>query len=146
MSNRRFKFLVLMLALSALGSILLAACIRPGTPGAKVGNGSTPGSGGGGGGEPTVHMGASNFNQATVTVPKGSKLMLVDDVPVLHTLANGMWDASGNQKLAKEPGAPIVNDVNVNSGSTEIGPFTQAGTFHILCIIHPGMNLTVTVH
>ncbi len=95
-------------------------------------------------GVPTVHMSAGNFSQSSVTLPKGSKLLLVDDVAVLHILANGNWE-NGVPKPEKEPGAPTVNNVQVNSNSVEIGPFAAAGTYHIYCTVHQGMNLTVIV-
>jgi len=147
MSKKRLLMVQLVLAALALSSILLAACSRPGTPSANTGNkGNTPGSGsnGNGGNEPTVHMGPSTFLQSSVTVPKGSKLKLVDDGPYLHILQNGSW-VNGAPKTATEPGAPTVNNMQVNGTSVEIGPFTTAGTFHIYCTVHQNMNLTITV-
>ncbi len=145
MSKKRFQFLVLVLATLAISSILLAACARPGTPSANTGNtGSTPGSGKSAGGEPTVHMGPSTFVQSSVDVPKGSKLMLIDDGSYLHILTNGSW-VNGSPKPGQEPGAPTVNNIQVNSGTIEIGPFTTAGTFHIYCTVHENMNLLITV-
>ncbi|MBA2285286.1 MAG: hypothetical protein H0W02_07390, partial [Ktedonobacteraceae bacterium] len=95
-------------------------------------------------GMPTVHMSAGNFSQPSVTLPKGSKLLLVDDVAVPHILSNGSWK-NGTPTSAKEPGAPTVNNVQVNGNSVEVGPFTTAGTYHIYCTVHQGMNLTVVV-
>jgi len=142
MSKKRFQLLLLVLATLAIGSVLLAACSRPGTPSASTGNtGSTPSSGGG---ESTVHMGPSNFVQSSVDVPKGSKLKLIDDGSFLHILANGSW-VNGSPRPGQEPGAPTVNSIQVNSGALEIGPFTTAGTFHIYCSIHENMNLLITV-
>jgi len=95
-------------------------------------------------GEPVVHMGVSNFAQPGVTVPKGSKLKLIDDGSYLHILNNGNWE-NNTPHPAAEAGAPAVRNVQVNGNSVEIGPFNTAGTFHIYCTIHPGMNLTVIV-
>jgi plastocyanin len=95
-------------------------------------------------GVPTVHMGAGSFLQSSVTIPKGSKLLLVDDVAALHILVNGSWQ-NGVPKPANEPGAPTVNNLQVNGNSVEIGPFATAGTYHIFCTVHQGMNLTVIV-
>ncbi len=95
-------------------------------------------------GVPTVHMSAGNFDQSSVTITKGSKLLLVDDVSALHILANGSWQ-NGTPKLEREPGAPAVNNVQVNGNSVEIGPFNIAGTYHIYCEVHQGMNLTIIV-
>jgi plastocyanin len=147
MSKKRLLLLLLVLALLAFSSILLAACSRTGAPSASSSSkGNTAGSGnnGNGGNAPMVHMGPSNFVQPSVTVPKGSKLKLVDDGTYLHILQNGSW-VNGAAKTATGPGAPTVNNVQVNSGSIEIGPFTTAGTFHIYCTVHQNMNLTVMV-
>jgi hypothetical protein len=96
-------------------------------------------------GEPTVHMTGDNFAQNVVLVPKGSKLLLVNDSSVEHLLQNGMWDANGTPHALVEPGAPILRSVEITSGSVEIGPFTTAGVYHIYCTIHRGMNLTIVV-
>ena len=144
MSKKRSTWLLLLLAILALSTILLVACARPGSPTANTGQGAPSSSGNTGGGPPTVHMGSTNFVQSSVDVPKGSMLMLVDDMPVLHILANGSWQ-NGVAKPAKEPGAPTVNNLQVNGNTVEIGPFATAGTYHIYCTIHPNMNLTIAV-
>ena len=95
-------------------------------------------------GVPAVHMGVSSFEQTSVTIPKGSKLLLIDDGQFPHILDNGTWNGS-TPHIQAETGAPAVSNVSVNSGSVEIGPFTTAGTFHIFCTVHQGMNLTVIV-
>src|SRR5947209_8479477 len=148
MNSKRLKILLLFLAVLALGSILLAACSRPGTITATTG--STPtassGSGGGGGGcaSGTVHMDASNFVQKCVNISKGSKVTLVDDVQVLHIITNGQW-VSGSPQLSVQPGAPTIPNVNISGGSAGIGPFNTAGKFNVLCTVHEGMNLVVNV-
>ncbi len=149
MSSKRFKAVVMMLAILALGSILLAACVRPGTITGNTGGStatSTPSGGGGGGNcaNGTVQTDATTFIQSCVVVAKGSSLKIVPVAPSLHLLDNGSW-VNGNQQLAKEPGAPSINNVTVQSDPIEIGPFTTAGTFHIFCTVHPNMNLTVEV-
>ena len=146
MNSKRLRIIGIVLIILALGSVVLAACARPGTPEANAG-GSTPTSTGGSGGcaGTTVHMSSSNFVQNCANIPKGSKLTLVDDVQVLHIISNGMWDASGNQVTTKEPGAPIISNVNINGGQADIGPFNTAGTYHIYCSVHVNMNLVVTV-
>lgn len=95
-------------------------------------------------GVPTVHMSTTTFDQPTVTISKGSKLLLVDDTSVLHILDNGSWQ-NGTAHRAQETGAPLVNNLQVNGNSVEIGPFNTAGTYHILCIVHQNMNLTIIV-
>ena len=94
-------------------------------------------------GVPTVHMGAGGFDQPSITISKGSRLLLVDDDAVEHIILNGSWQ-NGNLANTQEPGAPAVN-VRLKNNSAEIGPFTAAGTYHIYCVIHQGMNLTIIV-
>lgn len=96
-------------------------------------------------GEPTVHMGAVNFVQNVVLVPKGSKLLIVNDTHVEHLLQNGSWTSSGTVVTTAEPGAPVLHNLDSTGGSLEIGPFNRAGIFHIYCSIHTGMNLTIVV-
>lgn len=96
------------------------------------------------GGEPEAHLGAASFTPALVAVSRGSKLLIVDDGSILHILANGSWEGN-HATSALEPGAPRVNDIHIDGGSIEIGPFTTPGTYHILCLVHPGMELTVVV-
>jgi plastocyanin len=140
MSKMRIKHFTLALIIAALGSVMLASCIRPGTPIAN--NGATPTTSGGG--TPTVHLTSTNFAVSSITIPKGSMLKLVDDVDVVHILKNGSW-VNGNQVPKKEAGAPTVN-VTFNGNDThEIGPFNTPGTYHIFCTVHPNMNLTITV-
>jgi plastocyanin len=118
-----------------VGAILIAAIAQPGAPstGTTLTNGV-----------PTVHMSAGNFDQPSITISKGSKLLLVDDVSVLHILANGSWQQSV-PKPEQEPGAPTIKNVQVNGNSVEVGPFATAGTYHIYCTVHQGMTLTVIV-
>ena len=139
MSNKALRILVMMLATLALVSILLAACTRPGSPEANSGGGTSSGGGGA-----TVHMNANNFVQNTVSISKGAKLTLVDDVQVEHIIANGTWN-NGAPKPSQESGAPTVNVTFQGSDTMDVGPFNTAGTFQLYCTIHLGMNLTVTV-
>ena len=95
-------------------------------------------------GVPTLHMSASGFLQSSITISKGSKLLLVDDSSEKHDLFNGVWQ-NATPVVEQEPGAPLVNDVKLSSDSTTIGPFNTAGTFHIFCTLHQGMSLTIIV-
>lgn len=96
-------------------------------------------------GEPVVHMALDHFVQNVVLVPKGSKLLIVDDGSVEHVLQNGRWDTDGTPHAGAEPGAPTLRNVDITSGSREIGPFSIAGVYHIYCTLHQGMNLTIVV-
>jgi plastocyanin len=119
-----------------LGAFLVALLVAA-TPQTSTGTVSTNAA-------PVVHMGVSTFSQSTVTVSKGTKLTLIDDGQFPHVLNNGAW-SNGIPQQATEPGAPSIQNLNVNGNSVEIGPFNTAGTFHIYCTIHPGMNLVVIV-
>jgi len=104
------------------------------------------GGGGGAGAGPSVHMGPTTFLQPSITISKGSSLNLIDDVPVLHVIDNGSW-VNNATKPAIEPGAPVVNNVQISTAgqSIVVGPFNTAGTFHLYCSVHLNMNLTVIV-
>jgi len=118
-----------------LGTILVVAC----------GGGSSSGTSATSGGN-TVHMTSNNFAQPSITISKGSNVMLVDDVSVTHIISNGSWQ-NNTPHPAKEPGAPVVSNLTIStSGQTAtIGPFNTAGTFHYYCSVHVGMNLAVVV-
>jgi len=126
------KKLLAVFALFSLVAVLIAAC-----------GGS--GSGGGTAASPnTVHMNDSNFVQNAITIKKGESVNLVDDAAVVHIIQNGSW-SDGVSKPAKEPGAPTVQVNFQGNDQHSIGPFNTAGTFHVYCTVHPGMNLAITV-
>jgi plastocyanin len=93
---------------------------------------------------PTVHMGGANFLQPSITISKGQSINLIDDVAVEHIIKNGTWNG-GSMNLTAESGAPTVNVTFNGNDSSLIGPFNTSGTFKLLCTVHQGMNLTVTV-
>lgn len=95
-------------------------------------------------GVPTIHLSAGSFSQPSITIAKGSKLLLVDDTSVVHDLFNGTWQGSAPQ-IQQEAGAPGISNVVLKSNSVTVGPFATAGTYHILCTVHRGMQLTVIV-
>ncbi len=113
-------------------TLLLAAC----NPAGAAGN-SNP--------TTTVHLNDTQFIPDIITIKKGDKLTLVDDVSVIHVIQNGRWDSNGTERPGAEPGAPIVQVQFNGNDQQSIGPFTMAGTFHLYCTIHNDMNLTVIV-
>jgi plastocyanin len=92
-------------------------------------------------------MSDTNFVQSSITIKKGGSVTLVDDVATTHIIENGMWDPqTGTERPKIEPNAPKVDVQIAGSGNQHtIGPFNTAGTFHLYCTVHPGMNLTVIV-
>ena len=139
------KKIVIILLLCSVATVLFIACGGTGTP-----SGTTPlptieGTTGTSGSSVAVHMSFQTFAQPSVTISKGSSITLIDDVAVPHHIANGTWDNNATAQPLKEPNAPTV-DVQFNGNDQQaIGPFTTAGTYHLYCTIHPGMNLTVIV-
>jgi plastocyanin len=93
---------------------------------------------------PTVHMGAADFLQPSITIHQGDMLTLVDDSTSTHIIKNGTW-VNGVAKPGKESGAPTVDQTFNGNDSASIGPFNTPGTYHLYCTIHPQMNLTVIV-
>ena len=93
---------------------------------------------------PAVHMGGADFIQHSITIKKGDSVNLIDDVASPHIIVNGSW-VNGQQEAKKESGAPTINQSYKGNDSGPIGPFTNAGTFHVYCTIHSGMNLTIVV-
>lgn len=131
---RWFRTCVSLVVGMAIGSLFIGALAQPAAPaGLTYTNGV-----------PTIHMDAGSFLQPSVTITKGSSLILMDDSSAVHILANGTWQNS-KARITREAGAPLVNNRQVSGNSVEIGPFAVAGTYHILCLVHPGMNLVVIV-
>lgn len=83
-----------------VGALLLGSLVQPAiTTGTLYTNGV-----------PTVHMSAGSFVQTSITIPKGAKLLLVDDVAAVHIIANGSWQ-NGAIVQTSEAGAPTVNNL-----------------------------------
>ena len=97
-----------------------------------------------------VHMDATNFEQSSIIIKKGETITLVNDNSSVHIIENGTWEHGSNgtadqEKPYQESGAPKVDAQVTGNNSKTIGPFNTAGTFHLYCVVHPGMNLTVHV-
>jgi plastocyanin len=132
---RWFSFVLTGVIGAVIGALLMGAIVQPET---------TSISSVAGDGAIIVHLGASNFNTTAITVPQGGKIDFVADSSVTHILTYGDW--SGNNPQPSTPAnVPALNNRQISGGSFEIGPFATAGTYHIMCTIHPGMMLTVTV-
>ncbi len=150
MAHKRLYTLVLLVTLFALGSILLAACARPGTV-ASTSSGSSGGSSSSSGGSSsscasgdTVMTGLNAFEQTCITLKKGGTLKVAQDKTSYHILDYGQWNGS-TAAPATPANAPKLKDLILQGPSVSIGPFTTAGTYHIYCTVHPMMDLTVQV-
>jgi plastocyanin len=91
-----------------------------------------------------VHTLATSFQESCVNVAKGKSLTIAPAAQSLHIFAAGSW-VNGSPQPANESGAPAVNNVQETTNPVTIGPFNTAGTFHIYCSVHTGMNLTINV-
>ena len=91
-----------------------------------------------------IHLHVSSFSATSITVPKGGKLQFVDDSAITHILTYGSWSNQKTQ-LDTPSGAPALDNRMIAGGSFEIGPFATSGVYPILCTVHPGMQITVTV-
>ncbi|MHB8600626.1 MAG: cupredoxin domain-containing protein [Ktedonobacteraceae bacterium] len=93
----------------------------------------------------TVKAGLTNFLQSSVTLNKGDTLQIVNTASDIHIISLGSW-VNGGPVPATEPGAPkVLNEQLPANGTLTIGQFNTAGTYHLYCTIHIGMNLTVVV-
>ena len=141
------KCIIILLVCSA-ATVLIVACGGTGSQGGTTTSTSTTvntsGNTGTSESSTTVHMNYQTFVQSSVSIRKGSRITLIDDVAVPHDIANGKWDNNTAQPL-KETNAPLVNVQLKGNDQEVIGPFAIAGTYHLYCTIHPGMNLTVIV-
>jgi plastocyanin len=146
-ATMQIKKIVIILLVCSAATVLFIAC---GGTGTTVGTTPTPtiesttGNTGISGSSTEVHMSYQSFAQSSVAIRKGSRITLVDDVAVPHTIANGAWDNNSGKPL-QETNAPVVRVQLKGNDQQVIGPFTTAGTYHLYCTIHPGMNLTVIV-
>ncbi len=92
-----------------------------------------------------VNMAEYGFMQPSVTIRKGCSLNLIANTRAAHIIRNGFWDSQGTATQATEPGAPTINVWVNGNESKAVGPFNTAGTYHLYCTVHPGMNLAVVV-
>ncbi len=62
----------------------------------------------GGGSRTDVHMGQTNFTQASITISKGSSLNLINDTAVTHIIANGTWEQNTARAKRLDPSRPLA--------------------------------------
>jgi len=123
-------------------AILLAACSNSGaaaTPTASASasvSAAASESQAASGGEATVNMVGFKFDPTELTVKVGTKVTFTNGDGAIHDVAEG-------QDGKKVDGAHFDEDVQPGASATIT--FDQAGTVHVTCLIHPTMNLTVTV-
>lgn len=130
---RWFSFVLTGVIGAMIGAILIGAIAQPAAATNIASDGAT-----------IVHLTSTSFGTKAIALPVGGKLQFVADSSVTHILTYGDWNGTKTQ-LATPANAPALDNRQISGGSFEIGPFTTAGTYHILCTIHPGMEITIIV-
>ncbi|HEX9057356.1 MAG TPA: plastocyanin/azurin family copper-binding protein [Ktedonobacterales bacterium] len=93
-----------------------------------------------------VDMGVANFRQGSITVNAGDTVHFVDPPTGggVHVLCIG-----SGLDCVPQPGAPTElntkEGINFSQGDTKDIVFHNRGTFVVVCTIHPGMAVTITV-
>ena len=92
-----------------------------------------------------VDMGVAVFEQSAVTIKAGQAAHFVDpNTGGVHIICVG----KGTQCI-QTAGAPdalnTAQGLQVQAGDTRDIVFPTAGTYTVVCIIHPGMQVVVTV-
>ena len=121
--------------LSAVGGGVLAALLgvvlRAGCGGSSPSN--------------QVEMGVAAFQQSSVSIKAGEAVHFVDPASGgTHIICVGE-----GVKCVPQDGAPAdlntADGMTFNTGDNRDIVFPKAGTYHVVCIIHPGMEVTVNV-
>jgi plastocyanin len=100
-----------------------------------------------GGSKPSneVDMGVATFEQSSVSVKAGQSVHFVDPTTGgTHIICTGQ----GVKCLAAAGAPPELSSaqgMTFNPGDTHDIVFPTAGTYTVVCIIHPGMQVIVTV-
>ncbi len=99
------------------------------------------------GGTPSneVDMGVAAFQQTSVSIKAGQAVHFVDPASGgTHIICVGE-----GVKCVPQSGAPAelntADGLSFNTGDSRDIVFPTAGTYHVVCIIHPGMEVVVTV-
>src|SRR5690242_2648564 len=94
----------------------------------------------------TITMGATTFSTSSVTISLGATLTFTDDATTgsMHLLVVGTNGAAQSEAGSPDFGAAGRTVQPGQSWTTP--PWTQVGTYHVTCQIHPQtMNLKVIV-
>ena len=118
---------------------------------AVIGCGKTPGGGQTSGPPPnTVTMTTDDFTAHAITV-KANTPVTFDDPSNggnVHVLCIGTGNG-GTQSCVTSGNGPselhAKDGVTFNAGDSKQFTFTTAGSYHVICTLHPGMFIDVTV-
>jgi plastocyanin len=92
-----------------------------------------------------VNLTQTDFAQHTVTIPAGTAVRFNNPASgIMHVLCVG-----DNSRCAPNPQGPTEltasDGLTLAAGQTKDVTFDTPGTYTIACVLHPAMNLTVTV-
>ena len=92
-----------------------------------------------------VDMGVAAFQQSSVTIKAGQAVHFVDPASGgTHVICVG-----ANLQCVAQAGAPdelnTADGLTFNTGDSKDIVFPTAGTYVVICTIHPGMQVTVNV-
>ena len=76
------------------------------------------------------------FDQTELTVSAGTKVSFLNADPAAHTVTEGTDGEAAE--------SPIIDDELAANQSTSF-TFDEPGTYEITCLLHPSMNMTITV-
>lgn len=94
----------------------------------------------------TIRAVGGTFALSSLSIRKGSTITFVDDPnnPALHILTIGQNGQDEAQRGAPDFGGTAGHTIQ-GGDSWITPPWNTAGTYHVTCTVHPGMNLTVIV-
>lgn len=92
-----------------------------------------------------VDMGVAAFQQSSISIKAGQSVHFVDPASGgTHVICVGE-----NLKCIAQPGAPselaTADGITFNTNDSRDIVFPTAGTYNVVCIIHPGMEVTINV-
>jgi plastocyanin len=134
------RFVSIFALLLLIFALALAGC-------GKGGGTTTTNQGGGN----TVGLEATNFSQHSLTVTAGMPVHFDNTVNGggFHILCVGTGNGGeGPSSCAKSGDGPTElygDGLTMSGGQTKDLTFPKAGTYHIICTVHPGMVIDVTV-
>lgn len=139
---------IIMKKLAALGITLLLIGAF-----AVAGCGKTPGGAGGNGGpaQPLIAMTGSNFTAHALTVKVNTPVKVDDPAGSggYHVLCFGSGQGGTGpgacDKSGNGPSDFYGSGMTFNTGDTKTITFTAAGSYHLICTVHPGMFIDITV-
>ena len=114
-------------------------------------SGGSNGSGGGTSAASTIDMDATNFTTHSITVKANTPITLDNTVGGggFHILCigtgNGGTGPSDCDKSGNGPSQLYGDGMTIQAGQKPTVTFPNTGVYHVICTVHPGMHIDVTV-